>query len=280
MPIEAGGVARRSELLRQGLTVNEIDQARRHGELQRVRWGWYSLPGADPAVIRAVKAGTVLSCVSSLKRHDVWTRDSQHLHTRQTEYRQRHKRVRYRNDIKVCMAAERESRPCAGPVDSIRDALLTMLECRPGWELTAAMDSLLNRNRTTHSELWDLLGHRGGKAVKALSQMDERRESGSETRFQLALESEQISYQMQVRLLGYRVDTLIGRRLIVELDGWSAHGTRKAFENDRERDRRLAAAGFHVIRLTHQQTMEQLEAAMVDIRTLIRRREHLRRVPL
>ncbi|MGO3135517.1 MAG: endonuclease domain-containing protein [Agrococcus casei] len=158
------------------------------------------------------------------------------------------------------------------------DALLTMLECRPGWELTAAMDSLLNQQRTTASALWDLLGHRGEKAVKALSQMDERRESGSETRFQLALESERISYQMQVKLLGYRVDTLIGRRLIVELGGWSVHGTRTAFEYDRERDRRLTAAGFRVIRLTYRQTMEQLEAAMADISTLVRRREHLKRV--
>jgi very-short-patch-repair endonuclease len=40
------------------------------------------------------------------------------------------------------------------------------------------------------------------------------------------------------------------RKLIVELDGWQAHGTRSAFESDRERDLALAAAGWTSIRIT------------------------------
>jgi hypothetical protein len=46
------------------------------------------------------------------------------------------------------------------------------------------------------------------------------------------------------------------RRLILELDGHEVHGTRAAFENDRERDRRLQAAGWTVIRATHRQLTE------------------------
>ena len=42
-------------------------------------------------------------------------------------------------------------------------------------------------------------------------------------------------------------------RLIVELDGFDVHRTRAAFERDRERDRRLTAAGWRVIRLTWRQ---------------------------
>jgi very-short-patch-repair endonuclease len=40
------------------------------------------------------------------------------------------------------------------------------------------------------------------------------------------------------------------RRLIAELDGWEAHGTRSAFEQDRERDLALAAAGWTCVRIT------------------------------
>jgi len=36
----------------------------------------------------------------------------------------------------------------------------------------------------------------------------------------------------------------------VETDGWQSHGTRKAFENDRRRDRRLRLAGWDVVRFT------------------------------
>ena len=43
------------------------------------------------------------------------------------------------------------------------------------------------------------------------------------------------------------------QRLIVELDGHAAHGTRHSFENDRERDRVLQAAGWNVVRVTWRQ---------------------------
>ncbi|HXR31643.1 MAG TPA: type IV toxin-antitoxin system AbiEi family antitoxin domain-containing protein [Solirubrobacterales bacterium] len=43
------------------------------------------------------------------------------------------------------------------------------------------------------------------------------------------------------------------QRAIVELDGHQAHGTRAAFESDRERDRRLQVAGWRVVRVTARQ---------------------------
>jgi hypothetical protein len=42
-------------------------------------------------------------------------------------------------------------------------------------------------------------------------------------------------------------------RLVVETDGWSAHGTRQAFERDRRRDQRLRLAGFEPVRFTRRQ---------------------------
>jgi hypothetical protein len=41
-----------------------------------------------------------------------------------------------------------------------------------------------------------------------------------------------------------------GRRLVVEVDGYAHHRSRKAFNNDRMRDRRATARGFTVIRFT------------------------------
>lgn len=49
----------------------------------------------------------------------------------------------------------------------------------------------------------------------------------------------------------YTVDFLWpSHNLIVETDGWSDHGTRSAFEADRERDAWLVARGFRVVRFT------------------------------
>jgi len=47
------------------------------------------------------------------------------------------------------------------------------------------------------------------------------------------------------------------RRLVVEVDGWAYHRTRRAFERDRERDAVLAAGGIRVLRFTHRQVSRE-----------------------
>jgi very-short-patch-repair endonuclease len=50
---------------------------------------------------------------------------------------------------------------------------------------------------------------------------------------------------------GYEADfAWTDARLIVETDGLAAHRTRRAFEDDRKRDRRTLRAGYHTVRLT------------------------------
>jgi very-short-patch-repair endonuclease len=55
------------------------------------------------------------------------------------------------------------------------------------------------------------------------------------------------------------------RRLIVELDGRAAHGTPRAFERDRERDRMLTAAGWRVLRVTWRQLRDDPAAVIRDV---------------
>jgi hypothetical protein len=47
------------------------------------------------------------------------------------------------------------------------------------------------------------------------------------------------------------------QRVIVETDGHKHHGTRRAFESDRRRDQRAAAAGFQTIRVTWRQLIAE-----------------------
>jgi very-short-patch-repair endonuclease len=58
------------------------------------------------------------------------------------------------------------------------------------------------------------------------------------------------------------------QRLIVELDGGEAHGTRTAFESDRERDRRLQVAGWRIVRVTWRQ-LNDPSAVIADLRQLL-----------
>jgi very-short-patch-repair endonuclease len=56
---------------------------------------------------------------------------------------------------------------------------------------------------------------------------------------------------------------------MVELDGHEAHGTRAAFESDRERDRALKTAGWSVVRVTWRQLEDEQEALARDLRVLL-----------
>jgi very-short-patch-repair endonuclease len=58
-------------------------------------------------------------------------------------------------------------------------------------------------------------------------------------------------------------------RLIVELDGYRAHGSRSAFEADRARDVELKLLGYEVIRFTWRQLTSQPAQVARTLRRLL-----------
>jgi hypothetical protein len=72
--------------------------------------------------------------------------------------------------------------------------------------------------------------------------------------------------QVNALVGGYEVD-FVWREygVVAELDTYMTHGSRLAFERDRERDRRLTAAGWRVVRVTERQRAE----AVADLRRLL-----------
>ena len=72
---------------------------------------------------------------------------------------------------------------------------------------------------------------------------------------------------MNETICGLRVDALWReQRLIVELDGYAAHGSRAAIERDRRRELTLRSAGNVVLRYTWEQVTEQPEQVVADLR--------------
>jgi very-short-patch-repair endonuclease len=114
---------------------------------------------------------------------------------------------------------------------------------------------------------------RRGRGV--LQRVLEAHQPGS-TRTRSALEERMLSLCRSFRLPtpevnavvdGYLVDFVWrDQRLIVETDGWQAHGTRTAFERDRRRDAALLAAGWRVLRITYR----QLESDPAEVAARIR----------
>jgi very-short-patch-repair endonuclease len=60
--------------------------------------------------------------------------------------------------------------------------------------------------------------------------------------------------------------------LVVEFDSFRFHSSRRAFETDRRRDQRLAAAGYVVLRVTWLQLTREPEAVVSRIARALGRR--------
>jgi very-short-patch-repair endonuclease len=106
-------------------------------------------------------------------------------------------------------------------------------------------------------------GRRGrGRLARVLAQHD----PGS-TRTRSELEERMLSLlrghrsappELNCSIEGYEADFVWReQRLIVETDGWRAHGTRGAFERDRRRDAELTAKGWRVLRVSYAQLVRE-----------------------
>ena len=109
---------------------------------------------------------------------------------------------------------------------------------------------------------------RGTAALRALARPSHTKRE-LEARFALFLNDRRFpTPQTNVLIEGYEVDAVWpDRKLIVELDSYTFHATREAFEADRRRDRHLAAKGWRVIRITWRD-LDDPEALAEELRAL------------
>jgi hypothetical protein len=105
----------------------------------------------------------------------------------------------------------------------------------------------------------DLERYRGRRGVKSLPR-DEPPPTRSEleARFIAFLNANDLPRPLvNARIQGVEADFAWPNvKAMVELDGFATHGTRRAFERDRARDRALQAAGWRVVRVTWRQLHE------------------------
>ena len=78
-------------------------------------------------------------------------------------------------------------------------------------------------------------------------------------------------FEFHPRIEGMEVDFAhFASRLVLETDGWEFHGSRDAFERDRNRDLRLVAAGWRVMRITWLRLTEHPDQVADAIRRAMR----------
>jgi hypothetical protein len=90
-------------------------------------------------------------------------------------------------------------------------------------------------------------------------------------RFQLELERAGLPLPVIEHPVGrYRGDfAWLAERVIVETDGWNAHGHRKRFETDRARDGYLMARGWVVLRVTWRRLKHEPVRVMIELAQIL-----------
>jgi very-short-patch-repair endonuclease len=161
------------------------------------------------------------------------------------------------------------------PVTSPARTLLDQAEGMAARQLELAFDQALVSGVMRPAGVAELLarsnGHRGAGRLRAL--LD--RQAGVTTMTRSPPEEVFLDLVRQARLpaprvnapvAGYEVDFFWPeQKVIVEVDGYQFHSTRRAFEHDRRKDADLRAAGFTVLRVSAEQLDLQSYAVIADV---------------
>jgi predicted transcriptional regulator of viral defense system len=169
------------------------------------------------------------------------------------------------------------------PVTSVSRTLLDLAAVLDKRRLERALNEVEVLRLSDRLSLPDLLNRyprrRGSAVLRALLRDDETTRgvtrSELEERFVAFVDGHglprpRLNVDLAVNGRFFRVDCLwVEHRMVIELDGRAAHGTAKAFEKDRERDRLLMAEGWRVIRVTWRQLRDDAPAVAADLRKLL-----------
>jgi very-short-patch-repair endonuclease len=147
------------------------------------------------------------------------------------------------------------------------------------YELERIVADAAYRRLAVDAELRDQLernpGKRGAPRLRRIVQLPgspKRTRSPAERAMLRLLRRRGISgFETNARVHGYEVDFYWPReQVVVEVDGWGAHSSRKAFEDDRLKAAHLQAHGIAVMRVTGRQLDRDPDGVAVRLLAVLR----------
>ena len=263
-----GGAAHTSTLRAAGFSTHTMRTAVAAGAVDRVRRSWLLVPGVDRAVRCAVAAGGRLTCLSAARRMGLWTPDHREVH------------VAVPPNASRLDAAGIRLHWSAGPApvgaSTVEDPLLNVLfhvaRCTPPQDAAAVWESAI-RKRLVDTAMLERVQWRSEPARALAAAASALSDSGIETRFVQLMRAIGLRVAQQVWLDGHPVDALIGRRLVVQLDGFTHHQAADR-RRDLRADARLALLGYTVLRFDYAQILFHPEEVQAVIRDAVAQGMH------
>jgi len=278
------GVVGRQQLLRLGFTSSSIQRLITAKHLHGLHDGVYavghpvvSVRGRWIAALIAGGPGAVLSHGTAAAVWDLRESVGSQIHV--TAGRGHGPRAGIRFHRAGSMHPEDRTRRAGLPVTSVARLMLDLAADTPPPQLGRLVE------RTERLRLYDALaiervlsragGHRGRRPLRQVigrqagPPPDTR--SNLERRFlDLCVQGSLPRPALNVTVAGFEVDAVwLAERLVVELDGYAFHRTRRTFEADRIRDAALQLAGYRVLRITHRRLDSEPAAVLEAVRTLL-----------
>ena len=267
-------VVSRAQLRKIGLSEGAIDRRVRKGFLVRIHRGVYAVvhagltrEGRFMAAVLACGAGAALSHQSAAVVWEWVDPRGARIHVTVPTPGGRARRglvVVHRSPLGADDVTDKNGIPVTTP----RRALIDMADVSERRELERLFDEAAYRGHNI-AGLCPIPGRRGSGL---LSSVIADHKPGS-TRTRSPHEEGMLALCRRLELPAPAVNVLVEgqlvdfawpeAQLIVETDGWQAHGVRTAFERDRWRDGKLMAAGWRVMRITWRQ-LERDSATIGD----------------
>jgi very-short-patch-repair endonuclease len=274
------GVITRSELNALGLNDRAIGRRVRAGRLHRVYRGVYAeghprlaQHGRFLAAVVACGDRAVLSHRSAAVLWGVLAEGGPRIDVTVPTSGGRSRRgavIVHRSPLRAHEVTRKDGIPVTTPARTVLD-LAAVVSRR---ELERAMDEVAYR-RLDLGGVEPRRGRRGGAAISRV--LAEHRAGATPTRS--ALEERVLALcrraglpapEVNAKVEGFTVDfTWRAQQLILETDGWQAHGTRAAFERDRRRDADLTIAGWRVLRVTWARVTREPHAVAGQLSSLL-----------
>ncbi|HLS62590.1 MAG TPA: hypothetical protein VK060_04380 [Ruania sp.] len=257
------------ELEARGVDRSRRDQLVRQGRLVPAARGWFATAEADRSALGAIRSGVRLTCVSAARLHGLWTPTAPGTHV--------YGRRGLVPPSFVPHGPYRDRWPETTPVASLPLCLEHAARCLPA-ELAATMIESTLTKRLLHPAQVDQLTLQLPARIRArLLPLSGLSESGSETRVARWLRARCVPFAQQVQIDGVgRVDFLVGRSWVIEVDSRAHHTLVADYERDRRRDLAARLRGYTVTRLSFTQVWDSWPATQADLAALVATRRHLR----